>query len=58
MREILFKAKRLDNGEWVEGYEIAWENGGFTLFNCDCGFAGEDVIVTGNIHDHDKEKKA
>lgn len=20
MREILFKAKRLDNGEWVEGY--------------------------------------
>ena len=22
MREILFKAKRLDNGEWVEGYYI------------------------------------
>ena len=20
MREILFKAKRVDNGEWVEGY--------------------------------------
>ena len=20
MREILFKAKRMDNGEWVEGY--------------------------------------
>ena len=20
MREILFKAKRIDNGEWVEGY--------------------------------------
>lgn len=27
MREILFKAKRLDNGEWVEGYY--WTN----LFN-------------------------
>lgn len=29
MREILFKAKRIDNGKWVEGY----------LF--DNGFAGE-----------------
>ena len=27
MREILFKAKRIDNGEWVEGY----------LINEDCG---------------------
>lgn len=24
MREILFKAKRLDNGEWVEGYLIKY----------------------------------
>lgn len=30
MREILFKAKRIDNGEWVEGY----------LF--DNGFSGEE----------------
>ena len=30
MREILFKAKRIDNGEWVEGY----------LF--DNGFDGEE----------------
>ena len=22
MREILFKAKRIDNGEWVEGYYV------------------------------------
>ena len=22
MREILFKAKRIDNGEWVEGYVV------------------------------------
>lgn len=25
MREILFKAKRIDNGEWVEGCVIAWK---------------------------------
>lgn len=24
MREILFKAKRLDNGEWVEGYPVKY----------------------------------
>ena len=23
MREILFKAKRIDNGEWVEGYYLS-----------------------------------
>lgn len=25
MREILFKAKRKDNGEWVEGYYCKWK---------------------------------
>ena len=25
MREILFKAKRIDNGEWVEGYYYSYE---------------------------------
>ena len=25
-REILFKAKRIDNGEWVEGLENAIKN--------------------------------
>lgn len=29
MREILFKAKRLDTGEWVEGYYVKAE-----LLNC------------------------
>ena len=24
-REILFKAKRIDNGEWVEGYYCKWK---------------------------------
>lgn len=124
MREILFKAKRIDNGEWVEGqycymlnpksengepkkhficngtnvfnteidpetlcqytgvtdkngvkifecdiiayeykvgskdirheYEVAWENGGFQIFNCDNGFVGNEVSVIGNIHDKEK----
>lgn len=26
MREILFKAKRIDNGEWVEGYYLKAKN--------------------------------
>ena len=26
MREILFKAKRLDNGEWAEGYYVSHKN--------------------------------
>lgn len=27
MREILFKAKRIDNGKWVEGYYCKWLKG-------------------------------
>ena len=27
MREILFKAKRIDNGEWVEGFYCKWIKG-------------------------------
>lgn len=26
MREILFKAKPVDNGEWVEGFYISWSH--------------------------------
>lgn len=26
MREILFKAKRIDNGEWVEGFYVNYRN--------------------------------
>ncbi len=26
MREILFKAKRIDNGEWIEGNHVYLEN--------------------------------
>lgn len=29
MREILFKAKRIDNGEWVEGFYVAFAGKSF-----------------------------
>lgn len=32
MREILFKAKRLDNGEWVEGFCVNISNKHFYIF--------------------------
>ena len=56
MREILFKAKRVDNGEWVEGcftnasrlYEaqiISWENGDAVYYEVHpetvCMYSGE-----------------
>ena len=40
MREILFKAKRIDNGEWVEGYYV--ERNGKT-------FIGIDIFIYGDI---------
>ena len=40
MREILFKAKRIDNGEWVEGYYA--ERNGKT-------FIGIDISIHGDI---------
>lgn len=50
MREILFKAKRIDNGEWVEGYLHKCENefvisnedglGQFVDENTICQFTG------------------
>ena len=27
MREIIFRGKRIDNGEWAEGYFIKWYDG-------------------------------
>lgn len=41
MREILFKAKRLDNGEWVEGYLWSTRTIGHTSL---CGNLDEIVI--------------
>lgn len=36
MREILFKAKRMDNGEWVEGYPVKYPSGKVEIFK-ECG---------------------
>lgn len=35
-REILFRGKRVDNGEWVYGFLIQYENGWFI-----CNFIGD-----------------
>lgn len=32
MREILFRAKRTDNGEWVEGYPVNYPSGKVVIF--------------------------
>lgn len=34
MREILFKAKRIDNGEWVEGCLVIRKDTGNNAINC------------------------
>lgn len=33
MREILFRGKRIDNGEWVYGAYMAHDHDGHTIFN-------------------------
>lgn len=52
MREILFKAKRIDNGEWVEGYyqkrydEIGREK--YYIFRCESNIVWEYAEVDAN----------
>ena len=36
MREILFRAKRIDNGEWVDGYPVKYPSGKVVIFK-ECG---------------------
>lgn len=36
MREILFRARRIDNGEWVEGYPVKYPSGKVAIFK-ECG---------------------
>lgn len=43
MREILFKAKRIDNGEWVEGYYRA-DPDTDVHFICGCGYWGKLLL--------------
>lgn len=49
MREILFKAKRLSDGKWVEGYyqkrKDAFENDEHLIFRCESCHAWEYVEV-------------
>lgn len=42
MREILFKAKRIDNGEWVEGYYT--ESKGKTFIGIDISIGIDDIF--------------
>lgn len=32
MREILFRGKRIDNGEWIEGYPVKYPSGKVEIF--------------------------
>lgn len=43
-REILFKAKRIDNGEWVEGFYVNYKNVIHYILVCDGnGFAWYEI---------------
>ena len=45
MREILFKAKRMDNGEWVDGYFTRNPNNGNCYITSHiCGSAHVDRV--------------
>ena len=43
MREILFRAKRIDNGEWIEGLPSYDINGNLTEFEVYRGFANCEI---------------
>ena len=59
MREILFKAKRLDNGERVEGYPV-YDRADCTLKRqgkCQCAHDGSLITFFGwidNLHEYDE----
>ena len=43
MREILFRAKRIDNGDWIEGLPSCDINGNLTEFEVYRGFANCEI---------------
>lgn len=59
MREILFKAKRLDNGKWAEGYPV-YDRADCTLKRqgkCQCAHDGSLITFFGwidNLHEYDE----
>ena len=59
MREILFKAKRLSDGEWVEGYPV-YDRADCTLKRqgkCQCAHDGSLITFFGwidNLHEYDE----
>lgn len=59
MREILFRGKRLDNGEWVEGHlHILFDGTTLIISKGAGGFAishGEDIFQTAHVYEVDPE---
>ena len=56
MREILFKAKRLNNGEWIKGYYLNHENKVYICpYICFASYSGDNVIRFGNWYEVDPE---
>ena len=48
MREILFRGKRTDGGEWVYGYPVGWQNEGGDISIVDSRF-GACIDESGNL---------
>lgn len=51
MREILFKAKRMDNGEWVEGYYYESKISGCYILTPKLKVRKKDGIIIGDSFD-------
>ena len=48
MREILFRGKRIDTGEWVYGYPVGWQNESGDISIVDSRF-GACIDADGNL---------
>ena len=42
-REILFRGKRMDNGEWVDGYLLKTQNGTYVMYS---GQWDDDLFIS------------